>query len=229
MFVFVGIRNVIADPVTGAVLSYGTGLSRFYGGSGNFRDLPAPADLLPVRGRPYNINPEGKMLRPTYPELAHQPFPAEFKLDNDADCTWREVVQQLAMHLKSPLFSDDYGFTYSPKARGGSKLPGLAKRNLVQGLDALCNHYRYLWWYEDGMFFFRSRTWFLEKQYEVPPPTLALLQKHLQAEGRLDVACLDALSQLTLRQLQGLNMLRTVETNEKDFTITSDYRPGMCQ
>jgi hypothetical protein len=41
----------------------------------------------------------------------------------------------------------------------------------------------------------------------VPPPVLALLQKQVKEQGRLDTDGLDALSRLTRRQLQGLQFL----------------------
>jgi hypothetical protein len=191
-------------PVTGAVTAYtyGEGGAEAYAAT-----LPSAAlgpEVLPVRGRPYTRR---SRTAPVYPDLVRRRFPPAMRRDNLKGLVWSQVVEKLADHLDTPLYSDDYVAMPRPEERGGRPLPEIEKLDLPAGLDALCNHYGYLWWYARGAIFFRSRTWFLEREYLVPPATLDLVGKQLLANGQFDTSTLKALSKLSSHQLIGLNAL----------------------
>lgn len=188
------------DPATGAVVSYGIDLGSAQFPYAFFGHALFEPSLLPVRGRPYPPPPDA--VPAVYDDLERMPFPPKFRLSTDRAYAWSEVVEQLSQHLPMPLFSDDFTGTRDPRSR--IELPDLARLNLAEALDALCKAHGRLWWREGDALFFRSRTWFVERRYEVPPPTLALLSERLGKEHRLDTVVVAALSRLTLQQLQGL-------------------------
>ncbi|HZO88539.1 MAG TPA: hypothetical protein VFB38_09380 [Chthonomonadaceae bacterium] len=206
------------DPATDAWIGFGYGLGGMnYAGVSPQGALPM-TDLLPVRGYPYKR--QRGTQPPAYPDLERTPFPPEFKLDPNKTTTWTQVVAELSRHLSLPLFSDAFTFRFVPRQRDSANLPDLSKLSLAEGLDALCSRYHYLWWYEDGMLFFRNRTWFIERQYEVPPPVLALLRRQLETSGQFDTQALDALSRLTRRQLEGLNALTALDKGGLKLSYT---------
>jgi hypothetical protein len=210
------------DPLTGVVtgFSYGLGGERYAAGQPP-QDLPMH-DLFNVRGNPYRSH--YGMHLPIYPRLEAQRFPAEFKLDATKVATWDDVLEELSRHLDLPIYSDSYTFMPTPQERSQLPAPDLQNCSLVAGLDALCNRYRYLWWYQDGALFFRSRVWFMERLYETPPPVLTLLRRKLAAGGALDVEALDALSGLTLQQLQGLNAQVAIDKGKLNLVGSDPHR-----
>ena len=162
-------------------------------------------DLLPVRGSPY-AHPITKRL-PKYPELESQTFPEAIDTAQWKNATWDEVLTTLSANLNLPLYSDSYSYLPTPQERGDLPIPDLVKKSMPEALDALCNRYHYLWWYQDGAILFRSRTWFIEKLYEVPFPTITLLEKQLKAKQGLDADAITALADLTPRQMEGLGVM----------------------
>jgi hypothetical protein len=205
------ILHVGGDAMTGSVTTYGYSL-----GGATFAgcELPASApaaDLLPRRGNPYE-----RQSRPAdYSDLERVPFPPDFKRDLSTS-TWGEVLEDLAKYLPTSLYSDEFTFIASPIEHDRTEPPKLAGKNLVEALDALCGYYHRLWWREGDRLFFRSRTWFIEKQYEAPPPVLGALRRQLEATGRLDPTGFDLLSKLTREQLQGLNAIAAREISDPD-------------
>jgi hypothetical protein len=214
------VLHVTVHPVTGAVTSYSIGEG---GALGHVAALPAApeVELLPVRGSPYERRPDGQV--PVYRELEGKPFPAAFRLEAGKRLRWAEIIARLAPLLGMPLFSDDYSAAPTPSERGGKPLPDLSKLSLAEGLNALCDAYRCLWWYHDGALFFRSRTWFIERAYLVPPAVLEGLRKRLQVGSRLQIRDLDALARLTPRQLIGLNAQAGVEAGALKVSDSRDY------
>jgi hypothetical protein len=220
------VLRVPQHPITGTAQSLDYGLGEGGMVCASLENQAPLPDLLPVRGNPYHFDPNRadatrKPPLPRYPLLEKMAFPADFQLAADGLAAWRDIVAELARHLSLPIYSDEYAFSpapdpanrlsYFPEASQPVGAPALVRElkrvTLEAGLDALCNRYHYLWWYEGGALFFRSRTWFIERQYEMPPEVLALLESHLRKSGgRYDSACLTALSTLTLHQLQGLNV-----------------------
>jgi hypothetical protein len=207
-------------PVTGAFLGFGISTGVGGGGGGGAEEMPPPAPLLAVRGNPYHYSPGSKIKLPVYPDLQQKPFPGEFKLEKGREYAWHDVLAELAKYVSLPIYSDDFGYTTVPQDRlygdvytdVGTRRHLLAERpkltslKLPEALDVLCSQYGYLWWYQDGTLFFRSRTWFIEQLYEVPPPVLALVRHQIETEGNLNVAGLTALSGLTKKQLVGLSV-----------------------
>jgi hypothetical protein len=204
------------SPLTGAVSTYGFGLGGESYAGVQMDEPPRPLHkLLPVRGNPYTMRRNAPV--PVYAELERLPFPKDCKLDVLKNATWSEALKAVSQHLDIPLFSDHFSFLPTPYDRGNRTLPDLTRMNLPAALDALCDRYHYLWWYEGGSLFFRSRAWFIERQYEVPPPVLDFLQKQLQEQGRLNGDGLDALSRLTRRQLQGLRVHYCMQLGGLDY------------
>jgi hypothetical protein len=70
--------------------------------------------------------------------------------------------------MSFPLLSDHSTAMPDPKDRSKTALPKLEGLNLAAALDAHRSQYGRLWWYENGTLLFRSRTWLIERQYEVP-------------------------------------------------------------
>lgn len=207
-------------PVTGAFLSFGISIGNGGGGGAGTKDMPPPTPLLAVRGNPYHFSPGSKLKLPAYPNLQKMPFPTEFKLEKGREYVWREILAELSKHVSLPIYSDDFGFTAVAQDRlyGGEysdidtkkyplgARPKLTNLMLTEGLDALCNQYGYLWWHQDGALFFRSRTWFIEHLYEVPPPVLAYVRHQIETEGKLNAKGLTALSGLTKKQLVAISI-----------------------
>ncbi len=131
----------------------------------------------------------------TYPALRGMPFPAEFDVKQGTKRTLDHRSEGVvASHKSADLLGPLHLPAKRPSEREGKPLPVLAKMDFPEGLDALCERYHYLWWYDGGCLYFRSRTWFIENLYEIPPRTLALLQKQLKEHGELDIQGMDALS-----------------------------------
>ena len=207
-------------PVTGAFLGFGISIGNGGGGGGGTKDMPPPTPLLAVRGNPYHFSPGSKPKLPVYPDLQKMPLPTEFKLEKGRQYAWREILTELTKYVSLPIYSDDFGFVTVAQDRlyGGEysdidtkkyplgARPKLTKLMLTEGLDALCNQYGYLWWHQNGALFFRSRTWFIEHLYEVPPPVLAFVRHQIETEGKLDAKGLMALSGLTKKQLVALSI-----------------------
>jgi hypothetical protein len=205
-------------PVTGSVQGFTFGLGGAQAHAASFGAAARLPDVLPVRGNPY----DPPSAPPAYPDLERTPYPREFR--PEAAAPWSQVLQELSRNVKLPIVSDDYAASPAPRDRSGSPLPELAKLDLPAGLDALCEHYRCLWWYQDGVLFFRSRTWFIERLFEVPPRVLAELRGELGSRGRLGVRGLDALSRLSWRQLIGLNALAAADTGALKLSAQADSR-----
>jgi hypothetical protein len=197
------ILSIYKNPVTGAVTYYRGGVGGGHSGFAGFPDTLFKANLLPVRGRPY----KGRAGDPpvSYTDLERMPFPEKFRLDPGKPASWSQIVIQLSKHLSMPLYSDDFAGTRDPHGAPTSQFPNPAGLSLTQGLDALCRAHGRLWWRRGDALFFRSRTWFVEKRYEVPPPTLALLSKQVGTLDEMNPAALTTLSRLTIHQLQGLS------------------------
>jgi hypothetical protein len=200
------------DALTNAVTTYGYGLGGGSYAGAQFDAVPRPSEsLLPVRGNPYAQKPHARP--PVYPEMEQAAFPKEFHL-TDKTYAWSQVMEELSKYVSLPLFSDDYAAEPTPDEHGDAVLPDLSKLSLAAGLDALCKRYHRLWWRENGMLFFRSRTWFIERQYEVDPAVPAMLQKQLETTGKLDTQAIDLLTTLTPQQLEGLNALATLDQGQ---------------
>jgi hypothetical protein len=194
------------DPLKGDVPQFGFGFGgmQYIGMSGG-TSSDNVCTYFQERGNPYIALPPRRI--PQYRELEGKVFPAEIDTSAWNNATWGEVVGTLAKHLPFPLYSDSFAFLPTPQDRGNLPLVDLANKPLSKALDILCNRYHYLWWYQDGAILFRSRSWLLEKRYEVPNSTLTLLEKQLKAKGRLDNEGINALAELTPQQLEGLEVL----------------------
>lgn len=166
---------------------------------------PDPVDLLSVRGTPYV---SGRMKQDeAYRDIESSPFPPGSDLQALGSGDWSELLEALSRKLRFPVLSDHFAATPQRVSRGGGPAPRLEGMSLAAGLDGLCRHYNRLWWYQDGALFFRSRKWFIEQLFEVPPPTLQILRRQLERGGQLDTEGISALTALTSRQLQGLNAI----------------------
>jgi hypothetical protein len=207
--------DVDQNPVTLQILGCGCGMPGVsplaamssYG-------TPPPPDLLPLRGRPYwDWAEEDKGL---YTALNRMAFPRVAAEALAKRPSWSESLRVLSRSINMPILSDDYAAYASPGYRHSRFLgymgeplpppPNLKTMQLAEGLDALCNDHRRLWWIEDGMLLFRSRTWFIERQYEVPASVRTLLQKQLADHEQLNGDAVAALGTLSARQLQGLDI-----------------------
>lgn len=206
------------DPLKGEVpqFAFGFGGMQYMGMSAG-ASADHICEYLTVRGNPYIMSPP----RPKYRDLDDKTFPAEIDTTTWNNATWGEVVTTLAKHLPQPLYSDSYSFLPTPQDRGNLPLVALANKPLPEALDLLCNRYHYTWWYQDGAILFRSRSWLLEQRYEVPSATLALLEKQLKANGRLDSEGVSALAELTPQQLEGLGILAVSAKGGLQLAATS--------
>jgi hypothetical protein len=193
---------VETDPATGAVAAYEAGPGGMRGGYGVFEQLGAGQPLLPVRGCPYEQWPHPR--HAVYPELERVPFPAPFRVEASQRRDWPRLLEELARRVPMPIYSDDYPGSRAARADDVAPWPGGEKQTLPEGLDALCEATGHLWWWKSGALFFRGRTWFVEKQYEAPPPVVAAVATHLGTPPQVDASLLRLLSGFTLRQLQGL-------------------------
>lgn len=198
------------DALGGRVLSYGYSTEGSLGrwGGGDFRQVPSRPDVLPVRGNPYVKHVPGEKRPET--DFDSVPFPANFKLTSHDTATWPDVLKELHRHLKQSLVSDDYQVHSRAIDRRGTPLPDLRRLTLSQGLDAVCRHFRRLWWRQDDTIFFRSRTWFIERQYEPPQPVIEEIRGSLEKTGLMDASALVAVSTLDPWQLDGLMWMMTV-------------------
>jgi hypothetical protein len=102
----------------------------------------------------------------------------------------------------------------------------LEKMSVAKALDALCVRFGKIWWREGDALFFRSRTWFLDRRFQVPPPVLAALQQQLRARGKLDRQGVELLAGLNDQQIRGLDLL--VQEQSKRWVpwpASTMYRP----
>lgn len=224
--------SITLEPVTGVVLGLrvaGHTSVPDTAGLGKFEET-----LPPVRGNPYIIPDEeqkGVSGAPTsvvrdgiYTELENTPFPD--KLNVVPGDSWSDVVAKLAERIDKPIFSDGYiaargirptrrlgldGGTIRPLAPPADELL-TRSGSLASGLDLLCRTYNMVWWQQNGALFFRSRTWLVERRYEVPVPIRKILLTEIRNLSReyggptpIATALLQTLSGLRLHQLQGLS------------------------
>lgn len=207
------------NPLKASLPRFGLGFGGMQLAGANMgEERDVALDLLPVRGSPY-ARPISRR-SPKYPELESVVFPEAIDSSRWKNATWDEALASLSAHLDFPLYSDSYSYLLMPQDRGDLPMPDLAKKPLPEALDALCERYHYLWWFQDGALLFRSRTWFLERLYEVPFATLALLEKQLKAKGTLDAEAIAALSELTPLQLEGLGVMALSATGELQSAAT---------
>lgn len=190
------------SPTSGQLTTYAVSMAHGQVSCGAVPDSLAEQPLLRVRGRPY-----GKPAEPpdAYAALAKIPFPPGRKLTAGSEEDWSEVLARLAQDVTFPIYSDDFTGTRNVAIAPPKSLKSLDRVALPDGLDKLCEGHGRLWWWEGGSLYFRSRTWFIERQYEVPLPVLALLAREIRKSDRLNDSALVALGQLTLQQLQGLS------------------------
>ncbi len=226
--------KVEEDPLTGRVVGfdYGAGTPANMA-AGYFGHLPKSDDVLPVRGDPYHRRKDDG--KPQFPDLEKQPFPAAFQAKRGQLSTWPDMMRELHRLLPYPLYADDYLAYPAARDRHGERHPGLPEHvppfpslkgmSLAQALDALCNHFHRLWWREGGSLYFRSRTWFIERQYEVPQPILDAIHSTLGVRGEIDAATLLSLASLTAKQLHGLDrvMGKVAGGDEDRETVFSYY------
>lgn len=200
--------TIETQPATGAITIFTVGTGGRNYGVAQFPERRNDLELLALRGNPYE--PPAKP--PVYPDLQGMPFPSDFKLEKGKVHTWPEILEKLAGSTDLLLLSDDYSTLSNPRDRSPIGELDLRGLSLDQGLDVLCAQYGRLWWKEGNAICFRSRKWFLERLYEVPPPVRTLLQEELEATGTLDTNGVSALTNLTSRQLQGLSMAAASDT-----------------
>jgi hypothetical protein len=217
------VLSVRSHPVTGALTGYLVGLggaAEVDASLGQLQWGASEGELLPVRGRPYEA--DKKAPAPGEDDLAHRPLPASFRSNVAAASTWPEVLNQISRSLDMSIYSDDYTAMPAPSDRSAADSESIEGKSVAEALDALCRRYNCLWWRDGSRLFFRSRHWFIERQYEVPPRVLSLLRQQLVATGRLDTQALTALSTLTSRQLQGLNGISGFDSGGA-FRIARDF------
>lgn len=187
----------------------------------------SPQGLVETRGNPYPPRDPRRARSAAagsreYEDLEGMPFPAR-GFRQTYPSTWPEVFRQLAERLPFALYSDYFpvppiGWAvpadWNPREETGNPpIPPLEKMSLAQGLDALCARYGKVWWRRGDALFFRSRTWFLDRLYQVPPPVLKALRQKFRTLGRLDRQGIDLLAGLTRRQLSGIGLLTEEELN----------------
>ena len=219
------VLSVDKSPVTARVIGYGSlGIPK--------TDNPF---VLPVRGNPYLFTLDTLTITPTMPAtetaeikpttekkpqiadevaLEAMPFPVGVRLTQKE--TWADVIQTLAQKVPFAVVSDAYTAArcclYSPPQNGAALKGDLDKMTIAQALDAICTAYNYLWWYEPGknntpgVLFFRSRAWFVEKQYEPPLTAIKSAEAALRSgtTRSISVALVDSVAGLTVPQIQGI-------------------------
>ncbi len=155
-------------------------------------------------------------------DLETRPFPPAFRLDPKRVPTWSEVVGELSRHLPFALYSDDFAGTRDWQRQ--RVLPAdLSRFSLAAGLDALCKAHDRLWWRSGDALFFRSRAWFYERRFEVPPPVQARLAEQIDLERGLTPAAFTTLSRLSLQQLQGLSAAAAFEARRRGVSTRERY------
>jgi hypothetical protein len=157
----------------------------------------------PYKKRPnYRVAEEDKS-----PQAESILFPETFQLHRDMNCTWGDILQKLSDAAPNLiLVSDEYTGFYNPFLLRHTTVPTFKQKTLAEGLDALCRLYNKQWWRKGDIFFFRSRTWFIEEQYEAPRRTVIALQR-LLIPGKFDpVQVLMLLGKLSPQQLEGLSL-----------------------
>lgn len=190
---------------------------------------------LPVRGRPYPpdaVEPTASLVLPQKDEeMERLPFPPDWSLKQERIFeSWDSVLESLKPHLPSRLriYSDALEGSRIGRFSGQtpllarigqnmdraqvaqslniSPLPDLKGLSLAAGLDALCEVYGKLWWRRGDALFFRSRLWFREQEYEVPPQVEPTLTRLLNRDPPdIDKALL-LLARLTPKQFMGYTM-----------------------
>ncbi len=170
-----------------------------------------PRDRAPT-GQP----PRADAVAPAYPDLEAMPFPAR-GFRQTYPSTWPETFARLGERLPYALYSDYFPaapfgkepsyFANDPDGEKNPPMLALERMSVAAGLDALSARYGKVWWREGDALFFRSRLWFLDRLYQMPPPVLTALQKQLQHQGKLDPRAVDLLASLTWEQRAGLDRL----------------------
>src|SRR5262249_42671788 len=137
--------------------------------------------------------------------------------DRGNKSTWPDVMRELHRLLPMPIYADDYLVCPAARDRHGIRHPDLPDKtppfpslnglSLARGLDVLCRHFHRLWWTDGISLYFRSRTWFIERQYEVPQSVLDVIQTALSKNDEIDISTLVTLSALSSKQLAGLRRI----------------------
>jgi hypothetical protein len=202
------------DPASGLVTRFNHG--------GEFAETMTsrgkrPQDRFATRGHPYENasvtlpGKKGDKAKQPYAELENTPFPPGVLPEDDASLrrvSWPWILGRLAQ--KAPqlaLLSDAFTGTLSVLAFN-QKPPitarDLADISLAEGLDRLCDAYKRVWWREEsGLLLFRSRTWFLEQEYEVPEMAALRIAEELRRPTPNWSRLLNVFMGLTREQLQG--------------------------
>lgn len=235
------------DAASGGVKSLSIGRGDLPGWYGSFESVDFVRSLLPVRGSPYPPAPPLKGQEamndatdtaaapaavpapPSYDDLERMPFPAEAAKKVAEGADWAKILAQLSRSVDMPVLSDAFSAARSLRVASSSTTPpSLAGLSLAQGLDILCQAQGYLWWRENGALFFRSRTWFIEKLYEVPPPVLERLSEQTDGGTRLTAEALDTLASLTLHQIEGLAGLGVTRAPGASANSFAAHEPMMA-
>jgi hypothetical protein len=194
----------------------------------NFGDSPFPPlrEGEQPRGTPYAVEPniqsklrgkhaagEGSL---DYRDLERAPFPGG-NLRITYPARWPDVLVQLMDRLPYALYSDF--FPSPPVSTGPGVYPNPATRSsgtsprpsepmsVAAALDLVCAQHGRIWWREGDAIYIRSRTWYLDRLSQVPPPVLARLGEQLRTGGKLDREGFRLLAGLTARQLAGFRTL----------------------
>jgi hypothetical protein len=182
---------------------------------------PKSTSATDMRGSPYVTTQPGRGHAPEsdatrYADLERIPFPAK-GFRQTIPSGWLEAFRQLGERLAFSLYSDHFrtlplGWTPSPgldprEVSGNPPPLPLDKLSIASGLDELCARFGKIWWRHKDALFFRSRTWFLDRSYEVPRPVVTALRQQLSSTGRLDTRSVDLLAGLNPYQLAGVGLL----------------------
>lgn len=216
------------DPVTGAVFPSIRGF--------NISRSAAPGFLFPAHGNPYFF-PNRKIPEPVG-ENKNEPFPETFKLPTASlgkPIVWFDIMKALGecFPKNAILLSDDFADLERLDVLTSTSLPSLSGMTLTQGLNTLCEVYGRLWWRDGDTFFFRSRTWFIQQRYDVPPETrvrlvqaTAQIKKNNGKDSAASREILTTLGDLTREQLIGLSSQQFPDESGKVKSRTASPRPG---
>lgn len=147
--------------------------------------------------------------------LRHQKFPSREYRESYPSC-WLDAFVQLARLLPYSLYSDaiplhpvgesDALYVNSPEKPDNPKSIWATDISVEQALNHLCRIYRKVWWRKGNSIFFRTETWFHERESQLPLPLYRNLQEAWAKKGKLEAAHFLSLSKLTRQQLRGMRL-----------------------
>jgi hypothetical protein len=117
---------------------------------------------------------------------------------------WEEVLRAVVRNADLQVVSDSFLYHWWEWNMDLPDVAALKDRPLAEVLDRVSEPFLYVWRREGEVLLFRNRNWYLEKKHNVPERDLRRWQAHLENGGRLTLADLAEMSQLTDRQLRNL-------------------------